>query len=69
MTQLLEEAIAKLQQLPPQEQDAMAQLILDELAAEQQWDQAFALAGGVGPPCCEGAPGHPNRQGATLGHG
>jgi hypothetical protein len=42
MTQLLEEAIAKLQQLSPQEQDAIAQLILDELADEQQWDEAFA---------------------------
>jgi hypothetical protein len=41
MTQLLEEAIAKLHQLPPHQQDAMAQFILDELADEQQWDQAF----------------------------
>jgi aspartate/glutamate racemase len=42
MTQLLEEAIAKVQELPAQEQDAIAQLILDELADEQRWDQAFA---------------------------
>ena len=42
MTQLLEEAIAKVQQLPDAEQDAIAQLILDELADEQQWDEAFA---------------------------
>ena len=42
MTQRLNEAIAKLQQLTPQEQDAIAQLILDELADEQQWDEAFA---------------------------
>jgi hypothetical protein len=41
MTELLEEAIAKVQQLPPSEQDAIAQLILDELADEQQWNQAF----------------------------
>ena len=44
MTQLLEEAIAKLQQLPPEEQDAMAQVIMAELDDEQQWDEAFALA-------------------------
>ncbi len=41
MTELLEEAIAKVQQLPASEQDAIAQLILDELADEQQWNQAF----------------------------
>ena len=40
--QLLEEALARVQQLPASEQDAIAQLILDELADEQQWDQRFA---------------------------
>lgn len=42
MTQLLEEAMTRVQQLPASEQDAIAQLILDELADEQQWDEAFA---------------------------
>jgi hypothetical protein len=42
MTQLLEEAITRVQQLPAAEQDAIAQLILDELADAQQWDEAFA---------------------------
>ena len=42
MTQLLEKAIARLQQLSPEEQDAMAQFILDELEDEQRWDEAFA---------------------------
>lgn len=42
MTQLLEEAIARLQQLPPEEQDAIAQLIMAEMEDEQQWDEAFA---------------------------
>ena len=42
MTQLLEEALAKVQQLPAAEQDAIAQIILDELADEQRWDAAFA---------------------------
>ncbi|MBV9788048.1 MAG: hypothetical protein JOZ51_07745 [Chloroflexi bacterium] len=42
MTQLFEEAIARVQQLPAAEQDAIAQLIFDELADEQRWDQAFS---------------------------
>lgn len=42
MTQLLEQAITKVQGLPTEEQDAIASLILDELADEAQWDQAFA---------------------------
>lgn len=42
MTQLLDEAIAQVQQLPAPEQDVIAQLILDELADEQRWDLAFA---------------------------
>ncbi len=42
MTQLLEQAIAEVQKRPPAEQDAMAALILDELADEQRWNEAFA---------------------------
>ncbi len=42
MTQLLEKVIAKVQQLPSEDQDAVAQLILDELEDEQRWDEAFA---------------------------
>ena len=42
MTQLLETALAKVRQLPPPEQDAIAQQILDELADEQKWEEAFA---------------------------
>jgi len=42
MTQLLEQAINKVQGLPTEEQDAIASLILDELADEARWDQAFA---------------------------
>ena len=42
MTQLLEQAITKVQGLPTEEQDAIASLILDELANEAAWDQAFA---------------------------
>lgn len=42
MTQLLEEAIQQIHKLPAAQQDAIAAVILDELADEQQWDEAFA---------------------------
>jgi hypothetical protein len=42
MTQLLEQALAEVQKLPQQEQDAIATLILEELAEERRWDDAFA---------------------------
>jgi hypothetical protein len=42
MTQLLKEALAKISKLSEPEQDAIASLILDELADEQRWQDAFA---------------------------
>jgi len=42
MTQLLEKAIAEIHNLPDDAQDAIANLILDEMADAQQWDSAFA---------------------------
>jgi hypothetical protein len=42
MTQLLEKALAEVQKLTDPEQDAIAAMILDELADEWRWDQAFA---------------------------
>ena len=42
MTQLLQQAIAKLQTLTESDQDAMAAIILEELTDEQRWDAAFA---------------------------
>jgi len=42
MTKLLEEAFAEASKLPEQEQDALAAVILEELASERRWDQAFA---------------------------
>jgi hypothetical protein len=42
MTKLLEEAFAEASKLPEQEQDALAAIILEELASERRWDQAFA---------------------------
>jgi hypothetical protein len=42
MTQLLEQAIKELEKLPEAEQDAVATLILDELADERRWQESFA---------------------------
>jgi len=42
MSQLFEQAIAEVHKLPDERQDAIAQLILDELVDEQQWDETFA---------------------------
>ena len=42
MTNLLKEAFAKASKLPPQEQDALASILLDELASERRWARAFA---------------------------
>lgn len=42
MTQMLEHAISELQKLPESDQDAIAALILAEIADEQRWDEAFA---------------------------
>jgi len=42
MTQLLEQAFAEVQKLPQADQDAIAELILEELADEQRWDATFA---------------------------
>lgn len=44
MTQLLEEAIDQLYQLPEPQQDAMASLILQELEDEQLWNAQFAAS-------------------------
>jgi hypothetical protein len=42
MTQLLEKALAEVQKLTDPDQDTIAAMILDELADERRWDQAFA---------------------------
>jgi hypothetical protein len=42
MTTLLEQALAEVQKLPPEEQDMIAMLILEELADEARWTHAFA---------------------------
>ena len=44
MTQLLERAWAEVSKLPPEEQDAIAAIILQELEDEQRWDKTFAAS-------------------------
>ncbi|MEX2237790.1 MAG: hypothetical protein WEB00_09675 [Dehalococcoidia bacterium] len=39
---LLEQAVARLQERPKSEQDAVAALILQEIEDEQGWDERFA---------------------------
>ena len=42
MTQLLEKVLTEVYKLPPEKQDAIAALILEELEDERLWDKAFA---------------------------
>jgi len=42
MTKLLEKAFEVATKLPPEEQDAVAALVLDEIASEERWDEAFS---------------------------
>jgi hypothetical protein len=42
MTDLLEKAFAEAAKLPREEQEALAALLLDELASEHRWTEAFA---------------------------
>ena len=42
MTELLQKAIAQIQKLPPDQQDAIAARFLAELQDEQKWETRFA---------------------------
>lgn len=42
MTELLQQAIAQIQQLPPDQQDTIAARFLAELHDEQRWETQFA---------------------------
>lgn len=44
MTKLLEKAFAAVSNLPEKEQDAIAAMILEELADEERWAQSFAAS-------------------------
>jgi methylase of polypeptide subunit release factors len=41
MTQLLDKAVAELEKLPESEQDALAAILLAEIASEQRWSRTF----------------------------
>lgn len=42
MTQFLEKVLTEVYKLPPEKQDAIAAVILEELEDEQLWDRTFA---------------------------
>jgi len=42
MTHLLEKALTEVAKLPASEQDAVAAIVLQELASEQRWSGSFA---------------------------
>jgi hypothetical protein len=42
MTELLEKAFAEASKLSPEEQDFLAQILLDDIASEELWEQSFA---------------------------
>lgn len=42
MTQLLEKALGQVAKLPASEQDAVAAIVIAELASEQRWAESFA---------------------------
>jgi hypothetical protein len=42
MTRLLEKALNEVAKLPPSEQDALAAILLEELASEKKWSELFA---------------------------
>jgi hypothetical protein len=44
MTKLLEKAFKEAEKLPEEEQDAVAKLLLDELASERSWDRSFSAS-------------------------
>ena len=41
MTELLEKAFAEASKLPQEPQDMLAKMLLDDLAAEETWDETF----------------------------
>ena len=47
MTQLLEKAISAVSKLPENDQDALAAILLDEIASEQRWSGLFAQSQGA----------------------
>jgi hypothetical protein len=46
MSQLLNQSIAEARKLPDEQQDAIAALILDEIADDRRWKEAFTASPG-----------------------
>jgi hypothetical protein len=44
MTSLLQQAFQKAQALPEEEQDAIAAILIEEMASEQRWQESFAMS-------------------------
>jgi len=44
MTKLLEKAFKDASRLPEEDQDALAEMLLSDLASEERWAEAFAKA-------------------------
>lgn len=42
MTKLLEKALSQVAKLPATEQDAVAAIVIEELASERRWSQSYA---------------------------
>jgi hypothetical protein len=42
MSRLMDQAILKIQQLPEQDQESLASIILQEIESEHRWDELFA---------------------------
>ena len=64
MTTLLQRAVAKAAELPPEQQDALAEFLLQEMADEARWDRAFARSeGALGQMAAEAV--RENRTGMT----
>ena len=42
MTHLLEKALNEVSKLPPEKQDAIAAMIIEELDDDERWESAFA---------------------------
>lgn len=47
MTQLLEQAFSEVAKLPPAEQDALAAILMNELASEKRWAESFSQSQGA----------------------
>jgi hypothetical protein len=45
MTRAFTSAVAEATKLPPDEQDILAAILLEEISSEQRWAQSFAKSG------------------------